>query len=595
MKKIFSIICLSLLLFLSFGVNKFEVHAATPVGSPVTLSISTYFDSDNIVTASTGSIAYGSQVSFASSLNPSSSTGYEFVCWLVNGTVQYLPEDYTFTATNNLELTGVFKPVGEYSVIFMDANGQKIDIQYVALNGAAVEPSTVSYTKPGYVYQTPSKWSVPFNDVTFDIITVLQYVPDETPTSLSLTVENGTDITSKGPGPYSLNNVVTVQAAADTAIEFFQYWRIENTIVSYEATYSFTMLQNTTITAVYGGTPATDAPLISLVSGINIRENYTSFLGNIYLPSEDTLVEFGLITHATLVDFTLDDDNVTQIVGTKINPETNEFLFSLTSLGIEHVRAYLVYKEGEVLHTIYSGSETPELFISEYGEGSSNNKWIEIYNPTSGGVNLNDYHLELYTNGSTTGVAYAFPTDYVLAAGDTYVYYNTSASDTVKSYGDGSSPVANFNGNDAIGLFKNTTLIDQFGIIGNDPGTNWFENGISTIDHTLIRKLYVTTPNANWNPSEWLQFDIDYFNNIGVVGFPSPSEVVISGGTSVYVGYATQLSATVNPHGTAQTVLWTTSDDAIATVSSTGLVTGVSPGIVTITATSVQDFGVYNT
>lgn len=47
----------------------------------------------------------------------------------------------------------------------------------------------------------------------------------------------------------------------------------------------------------------------------------------------------------------------------------------------------------------------------------------------------------------------------------------------------------------------------------------------------------------------------------------------------------TQLRATVKPSGVDQAVTWSSSDDTIATVDQNGLVTGVAPGVVTITAT----------
>ena len=40
-------------------------------------------------------------------------------------------------------------------------------------------------------------------------------------------------------------------------------------------------------------------------------------------------------------------------------------------------------------------AEVPDLFISEYGEGSSNTKWIELYNPTDDTLDLADYSLNL--------------------------------------------------------------------------------------------------------------------------------------------------------------------------------------------------------
>ena len=56
------------------------------------------------------------------------------------------------------------------------------------------------------------------------------------------------------------------------------------------------------------------------------------------------------------------------------------------------------------------------------------------------------------------------------------------------------------------------------------------------------------------------------------------------------LGDTTQLSATVKDQNGATmagvTVAWATSNDAVATVSSTGLVTSVADGAVTITATS---------
>jgi hypothetical protein len=43
-----------------------------------------------------------------------------------------------------------------------------------------------------------------------------------------------------------------------------------------------------------------------------------------------------------------------------------------------------------------------KLFISEYVEGWSNNKAIEIYNPTSQSINLGEYFISRYSNGSTS-------------------------------------------------------------------------------------------------------------------------------------------------------------------------------------------------
>ena len=43
--------------------------------------------------------------------------------------------------------------------------------------------------------------------------------------------------------------------------------------------------------------------------------------------------------------------------------------------------------------------ECSDLFISEYVEGSGNNKAIELYNPTNEAIDLSAYQLVRYSNG----------------------------------------------------------------------------------------------------------------------------------------------------------------------------------------------------
>ena len=55
-----------------------------------------------------------------------------------------------------------------------------------------------------------------------------------------------------------------------------------------------------------------------------------------------------------------------------------------------------------LLMPLFSSAQCTDLFISEYLEGWSNNKAIEIFNPTESAVDLADYRLERYSNGATT-------------------------------------------------------------------------------------------------------------------------------------------------------------------------------------------------
>jgi len=584
MKRLLSLVSIFALFILGFGFQQ-QVKAATPVGEPVSFTLTSYFSSSNEVVNDPVVLAYGSQVSMDESL--SSLENYSFLFWQVNGTVQTnLPIDYPFTVTNNLNLVGVFKPNDKFAVAFMDSNGGLIEVQYVSEFASAVEPNTSGYDKPGYVYDS-AKWSVPFTGVTSDVTTVLQYVPEETPSTFALVVENGTDETVDGTGTYDLNTVATVQADADNAYQEFMYWRVGNKVVSNQSTYSFTMLQNTTITAVYGGIGAwVDEPLVTISPALSLRTGYDSFLGQYYLPAGLTYVEHGLVVHASIASPTLDDADMDQYASTKINGDTKEFLMSLDNTsGVGNVRTYLVYKDGETLHTVYSELETPELFISEYGEGSSNNKWIEIYNPTTLDVSLSDYSINLFVNGGTSPTIITLSA--TLKSHEAYVVYNSSSVSEISSMGDLPSGSVTFTGNDAVVLKKGSSVIDQLGVIGQD--VSWNIDGISMTDHTLIRKLYVVSPNANWNPAEWVQYDQDFFDNVGFHGTVTGSEIEVSGTNSVYVGNSVSLSAKVLPRGSVQGVTWAVDHEEIALIDeTTGELTGVSEGVVTITATSIE-------
>gem|GEM_PF-2210959 len=59
---------------------------------------------------------------------------------------------------------------------------------------------------------------------------------------------------------------------------------------------------------------------------------------------------------------------------------------------------------------------------------------------------------------------------------------------------------------------------------------------------------------------------------------------------TVYTGKSIQLTSTISPSDATNTgVAWTSSDESVATVSATGVVTGIDPGTSTITATAAGD------
>ncbi|MFA6403993.1 MAG: DUF5018 domain-containing protein [Salinivirgaceae bacterium] len=168
-------------------------------------------------------------------------------------------------------------------------------------------------------------------------------------------------------------------------------------------------------------------------------------------------------------------------------------------------------------------SQATDLFFSEYIEGSSNNKALEIFNGTGADMDLSIYSVKLAPNGGAWGNTIVLTG--ILANGDVYVIYNSSAVAGIKDVGDTASNVTYYNGDDALGLFKNDVLIDGIGVQGTDPGTAWDVAGVTTamLDHTMIRKSTVLSGNTDWTvaagtdsiSSEWLVYAKDDFTKIG--------------------------------------------------------------------------------
>ncbi|RDB02525.1 ExeM/NucH family extracellular endonuclease [Runella aurantiaca] len=167
-------------------------------------------------------------------------------------------------------------------------------------------------------------------------------------------------------------------------------------------------------------------------------------------------------------------------------------------------------------------SQAPtELFISEYIEGSSNNKAIEIYNGTGSAINLMDggYNIQMYFNGNSASTLTINLTGTV-ASNDVFVIAQASSNAAILAQADQTNGSGWFNGDDVVVLRKGTTIIDVIGIIGNDPGTEWGSGLTSTADNTLRRKVSICGGEVNgsdaFNPAtEWDGFANDTFDGLG--------------------------------------------------------------------------------
>lgn len=168
-----------------------------------------------------------------------------------------------------------------------------------------------------------------------------------------------------------------------------------------------------------------------------------------------------------------------------------------------------------------------DLIISEYIEGSSYNKAIELYNGTDKEIDLSAYTLEHYSNSGSTGNPGEGKTSPfaslnlqgILAPGKTFVITRDDADPIIVAAAnqsgmfDSKKNVINFNGNDQIVLKKGNEVIDSFGQVGSAEG--------KAVDVTLVRNPNITTGDQiiddYFDPSEqWTNLGKDNFTNIGI-------------------------------------------------------------------------------
>lgn len=157
-------------------------------------------------------------------------------------------------------------------------------------------------------------------------------------------------------------------------------------------------------------------------------------------------------------------------------------------------------------------AQASDLIISEYIEGSSFNKAIELYNGTGSDIDLSQYKLELYVNGaSPAGQTLQLTGN--LNAGKTYVIHHKDANDSIKSKGNlVNSNVINFNGDDPVVLKKGNDVIDSIGQGGQRVN--------NAADVTLVRKSNITAGDTivddPFDPNkEWEVLPKDDASNLG--------------------------------------------------------------------------------
>ncbi|MGY0617635.1 ExeM/NucH family extracellular endonuclease [Vibrio sp. FJH11] len=163
-----------------------------------------------------------------------------------------------------------------------------------------------------------------------------------------------------------------------------------------------------------------------------------------------------------------------------------------------------------------SGNANAEIIISQYVEGGSYNKAVEIANTGDTAVTLTGFELAKSLNGDgawgskidLSGVTLQANQVYVLAHGDASAAIQAVADITDKN-------VANFNGDDPLALLKDGQVHDIVGVMGDVSFGQ---------DTTLVRNSDALVPSATFQSDQWTVLAKDNIEGLGELNAAEPPE-----------------------------------------------------------------------
>lgn len=223
---------------------------------------------------------------------------------------------------------------------------------------------------------------------------------------------------------------------------------------------------------------------------------------------------------------------------------------------------------GKTTNNVPPGRPPAQVFISQYVEGTGNNKAIEIYNGTLSNLDLaaGGYVLRQYDNGATSPsatIALSGTLDsgecLVVARPGTPPAYAPDAD--IADVADVLTNKLTFNGDDVVVLLRGSTVLDRVGQVGTNASSSLWS--LNAKNRTLTRRQTiftgtVTAVDAAFPMDEWELSDNDTFDGLGIhdVSYVDPNEPYTPSGLSLIMDAGAILMSGELPGGIGDVSFW---------------------------------------
>lgn len=263
------------------------------------------------------------------------------------------------------------------------------------------------------------------------------------------------------------------------------------------------------VNTIWTQTPDAIVPQAPL--NLNSTQAGAYFTNLTWSPSTSTdVIGYNIYQNGTYLTTTKSNS----IIIDHLNPSTS---YSFTVRAYDN--AYLQSADSNTasVSTLATDTNSKDLFVTKYIEGTDNNKAIEIVNKTGHEVDLNNYSIrvQFYNSNPPTPTYYfgnSFELEGKIANNETFIILNPKATLSCVTNNEADFLTAgdalNFSGTQYVELAYKSSTVDAIGMKA-------VQNNNANL--SLYRKSTITQPSSTFGSGDWDSYASNYCQNLGVL------------------------------------------------------------------------------